>query len=718
MFGFSKCFLVRVIPILLIHSVQAQESSSIPQTDFGQYDCDLEREHNTRHVGQYIQGQYMEWLESYGLGENVRNVFCVTVLLPTTRGLSREEAESHYLASAGISTRERAQAVSFQARMGRIIENPVFVPEIPLGQVERQDMGPERERSSGLTDRDWVSLPDVPASPEEIELHSGSVMQGRLTETDRTGTSEQLYMPGLPQPAPEPVPVENDEKAQLQPQFDSLVRERPLVDDVDERERITNTTSFPWNVISILHVEFDDGTSGRCTGTLVSPYAILTAGHCLHARDKGGLVTGASAAPGQVQRIELGPVEQPYSERFARYAAVTERWKRISGGGKHLRSEYKFDYAALFFENGWDFTDTYMPVIFDNTRGENVTNSAGYPGTVQGVSGNLGMWRHSGPETTDSISFWRDFQVREFAIDASGGNSGGPFWIFHGGVNRELTGILSYGSSDEEITGGPWMGGDNEDTVRSWINWTPDDPPPPPGKAGTRMTLVFGSVSEAAQSFLRLYNAAASTGNVAVTLSQATSGEILGTWRSPRIQPNASRQFDIGDIEEEAGIDTEIAYAIAVESEFEGFVQHVIWNRPGVSLTNLTGCDTGLSNDTTTIINFHSSLLADGYESLLYFHNVGGEMAPAIIEIYDAATGERIGGLKWNEVPPDASYGLTSTRLDAALKEHFDHEPAEGQYHYNVRLTNDFPGYIQHVVLNSEAGLFTNMSTKCSLDEE
>ena len=487
------------------------------------------------------------------------------------------------------------------------------------------------------------------------------------------------------------------------------------MDAIDDREQVTNTSEFPWNLVSILYIQFDDGTFGQCTGTLVSPHVIITVGHCLHARDKGGFVKSVSAAPGQIQRNAFGAVQQPNGERFAQYTVVTERWKRISGGGTHPISDYAFDYAALFFERSWSFTDTFMPIVFDDPRGP--VNNAGYPGSVRDNRGNQGMWHDFGPETANSNSFWRNFQVREFELDSSGGNSGGPFWIYDG-TNSELTGILSYGVADEEITGGPWIGGNNEDTIRSWANWEPGDPVPSSEKPGARLTIAFGSEYEVVSSFLRFYNASASAGRVKLTISSAATGNTIGTWSSPIIQPLAAPQFAIDTIEDEARqlVDKEGLYAIAVESDFDGFVQHVLWNRGGESLTNMTACEAGLSSDVSTITNFHSSLLADGYESFLFLHNVGESEADVRLAIYDSARGDRIGGILWPDVPPDGTFLTTSTDIDEFLDEFYDHQPANGQYHYNIKIENDFPGYIQHMVVNSGAGVFTNMAAKCPLN--
>ena len=520
-------------------------------------------------------------------------------------------------------------------------------------------------------------------------------------------------------PAPAPnlsVPVQNLDESF----FGSNLREyeRPSVDEVDDRDRVSIAESSPWKFISILYLGFPDGLDIRCTGIIVSPHTILTAGHCVHSRDNDGFVNRATAAPGQTQSSNLGSVNQPFGERSANRVNTTARWTNLSGGSTHPRADYKYDYGALFFTEPWTYTNTFMPIVFDDTGGS--ANSAGYPATVNGVSGNLGMWRHYGLETSDSISFWRNSQIREFALDISGGNSGGPFWNFDPTtLVRELHGISTYAPGGEEIAGGPWMGGGNESLIRSWVNWTPDgDEVPTAEKQGLRLTGVTSGGYPGMSSFLRFYNASANPGSVTVVISAGESGNQLGTWTSDTIPTNASRQYESSQIEAESVpqiFPSESFYAVSIESEFDGYVQHVNWNDEGASLTNLTGCDTGISNDVSTLMNFHSSNLSDGYESTLYFHNVGSEPAVAIVWIYDSVTGEYIGGIQFDEVPPDATYVLTSSVVDYYLNDFYDFTPASNQNHYNVVLSGDFPGYIQHVIDNDVAGVYTNMATKCDL---
>jgi len=716
----------QILGIALIASISAcgnsvfgeEVSADNSQIDFTAYDCQADGDFETKHVGQYLGGSYQEWVETYSMEEGNRQIHCITLLVPDVEKLSAGAAQTHKALSANTGVMQRARSQSMSEAMGRIVEAEEIVPAIPLGLV---DAG-ARDQIKGAISQLRSNLQSIhaPGDIHRISKFHQTPLVGKeaVAQSIIDETKDRQPAQSTPRPASPPKGVANKDNLS---QTDYVIQKRQWegqsVDETDDRTRVVNGSSFPWNTISILYIGFPSGAEGQCTGTLVSPYVILTAGHCVHARDEGGYLNRASAAPGQTQSTFFGSIAQPFGERSARYVTTTERWKNLSGGTTRPIRDYVYDYAALFFDEPWTHTDTFMPIVYSDTR--QPVNSAGYPGTVQGVPANLGMWQHFGPETQDSISFWRNLQLREFAIDSSGGNSGGPFWLFSQSAGtRELTGILSYGATGEQITGGPWLGGGNESTVAAWINWTPEDEAPQPDRQGLRLTGLSSAEFTSFRSFLRFYNAGANSGAVTVSVSRSSTGELLGTWTSDQIPTHASRQFELSQIEQESNppiTPSNSLYAIAIEADFDGYIQHVAWNDQGASLTNLTGCNIGISNDVSTLINFHSSNLSSGYESVMYFHNVGSETAEATIWIYDSVTGDYIGGFVWDEVAPDASISMDSDGVDYFLNEFYDHVPGENQNHYNIVLAGDFPGYIQHVVDNAGAGVVTNMAAKCDL---
>ena len=42
--------------------------------------------------------------------------------------------------------------------------------------------------------------------------------------------------------------------------------------------------------------------------------------------------------------------------------------------------------------------------------------------------------------------------------------------------------------------------------------------------------------------------------------------------------------------------------------------------------------------------------------------------------------------------------------------------PSAGMYHYNIKVENGFTGMLQHLVNNKTAGLLTDMTATCALN--
>ena len=134
---------------------------------------------------------------------------------------------------------------------------------------------------------------------------------------------------------------------------------------------------------------------------------------------------------------------------------------------------------------------------------------------------------------------------------------------------------------------------------------------------GTHVLSVFSSGNPGGTlSFLRFYNAVSYAEDVRVTLRDDITGDIFGTFEA-NIPHNASVQFQLEDIEASLGIDVtdRWQYTAIVNSSFVGYVQHVIWNPGGASLTNVTSCLTGVSIDQHALINLHTERVAAGYPS-------------------------------------------------------------------------------------------------------
>lgn len=107
---------------------------------------------------------------------------------------------------------------------------------------------------------------------------------------------------------------------------------RPGIGPEDPRQPV-DPASAPWQ--SLLRVQTELG--GRCTGTLIAPDKVLTAAHCLLARNRAQFVQpgsvhvllgyhlGAWAAHGRVASYRLGPgfAAQPMGPAGADWAVLT-----------------------------------------------------------------------------------------------------------------------------------------------------------------------------------------------------------------------------------------------------------------------------------------------------------------------------------------------------------------------------------------------------------
>ncbi len=705
---YAKACLASLIAFALMGSATAQQSESSADAatrallpSYDRYNCTvLPGGAFKRRIGQVIQGQYHEWSEDYGQTSTSVSIYCVTKIKPTATQLNAIEATA-FLASSSLagapasSDRERSQGEGERSRV-------VPPPAVPPGTLMMKKVDPRTPEGRALEKARSASQP-TSAPQDDNGMTRHDLLDAPLPPEEEyaildVGYGRELASPPLSSTSNSADASAAERRADL---------ERPMIVGVDERVRVTST-SYPYNVIGRLTMTFQSGSQYVCTGTLVSAYVVLTAGHCIHSRDRGGFATKVVFAPGQTQDSFNGLITQPYSARAASYIMTNNRWTQISGGDKILTVDARSDYAALYFSTPWTFTSTFMPVQYDDTQSGTI-NNAGYPGNVNNNTAfNSGLWFDSGPETSDS-PFLRNFRVREFELDISGGNSGGPFWRFDG-TNRFLVGIVSFGG--EDTGGGVWIGGENQTNISTYVAWTPSQAAPSVANKDLRVPFLYPSDDPSAESYLRFFNPSARAGKATVRIADGDTGATIGTWTSPSFQPFSSVQFFMRDLENGAVPKIDPAphanYSISIATDFPGFFQHVVWNREGQSLTNLSGCGNGISPNVTSVINVHSSLIS-AYPSYIIYHNIGQKTSDARISVYDARNGTRLGGIVLPAVPPDANGYFAAADLEGVLS----FSPIN-QYHYNLVLDgSDFEGYLQHIVDNDNAGLVTNMTAKC-----
>ena len=237
------------------------------------------------------------------------------------------------------------------------------------------------------------------------------------------------------------------------------------------------------------------------------------------------------------------------------------------------------------------------------------------------------------------------------------------------------------------------------------------------GKISTtqRAPAIFSAGQAAGQSYLRIYNSGDAPGTVTITLRDPVTGGVLSQWKSPFIAPQAAPQFDIPTIEAAAGTAFAIPslYSVTIHADISGYLQHVLYRPQDGTLSNLSSCDTiPISIPIPRASNVHSALLSEGFPSSIVFYNTGEEAMSAIIGLYDARNGARLGTYTTPSIAPLAQLTVNVATMESAIGV----TPSAGMFHYNVKLDNAFTGMMQHLVNNRAAGLLTDMTTACPLN--
>ncbi len=229
------------------------------------------------------------------------------------------------------------------------------------------------------------------------------------------------------------------------------------VNGADNRQRVGDTTAFPYRTISYMRSEYPNGVVARGTGTVVGPYMVLTNGHVVYNTDRGGFAESVSVSPGQWQTAQGEDVNRPYGSKNATRLETNSRYTQTRQFGD--------DYAAALLPEPFDGINTYIPLVFNVSP--SFINLAGYPKEVQSESNSRTLWKTSG--SIESVTS----QLLRFMADVTGGNSGGPVWTYSSSTStRRIVGLVAFSGSTSN--GGPRLTSENLDIISGWMNWRPD----------------------------------------------------------------------------------------------------------------------------------------------------------------------------------------------------------------------------------------------------
>jgi glutamyl endopeptidase len=151
-----------------------------------------------------------------------------------------------------------------------------------------------------------------------------------------------------------------------------------------------------------------------CTGFLIGPDTVVTAGHCLHTGGAGGTwhpAAGLRVYPGY---NPAAPVSAPYGSCGVRSLHAPAGWT-VGGSGEHDYGAMKLD-CAVGHRTGW-FGWWWQPKSLDGQTAKLI----GYPGD-------------KAQQPWKAKDYVRATELRRvfYASDTTGGNSGSPVFRMRG----------------------------------------------------------------------------------------------------------------------------------------------------------------------------------------------------------------------------------------------------------------------------------------------
>jgi V8-like Glu-specific endopeptidase len=194
----------------------------------------------------------------------------------------------------------------------------------------------------------------------------------------------------------------------------------------DDRVRIRATTRIPWRWNCQLIITMRDGRRSRCTGWLIGPRTVITAGHCVYSHSAGGWARSIEVIPG------MDANRRPFG------SLVGRSFRSVIGWVNGRKSTH--DYGAIILPRCNFRRLGYFGFccLSSGTLRNLLVNNAGYAGDKPFGT----LWYNAG--RIRRVTSRRLY----YMIDTYGGHSGSCVWLLkrvRGRWQRYGVGIHGYG---------------------------------------------------------------------------------------------------------------------------------------------------------------------------------------------------------------------------------------------------------------------------------